>query len=460
MCSSSSYSSVSASFQSQATLPVPFSSQLEDIDKAVISYKRQYARQLMNRNSSSSFRPQQQQSMKKYIQKEKKIYDQNLVIQKHLNAYLGIKDDEIVHFLDDFLDTLVYCLSIGAFRNFGFAKYCFDSFVFKDDEYNTFITASFLMNGEYEKELYLNERMLLDKLFLISDDNLIKLTKFNEIKNIVAYLCILKEKKHIFEMLDKPELTKYSKILIHEFRKPNYFEIEFEREIMGWSYKPIYTNHKKVYNQARIYENIFEQKLDKEELEIIYGLEVYGNTIKDYSRIENFDQYIFDNYELQQKYNDKSEIFTDIRCLKYAYVNNENMDLVASKLLNMNPNKYEDILEKHDPFIIHINSTYDIKIFTEIEAKYIWGMVYSNTLNRIKIDKDILIKFGYVEYSCFEAALFSGYATNEKRFEEAYNKTKKCIKILDVINKKYVEEEMSAPEKTNVKLVLPEFISF
>ncbi|CCE89075.1 Piso0_001880 [Millerozyma farinosa CBS 7064] len=198
--------------------------------------------------------------------------------------------------------------------------------------------------------------------------------------------------------------------------------------------------------------------LDSNEINETYFMKNL-NTRMNYDTLYGIEEY---DYECETivKYRkfSRKEIVDNYDIAKCCFENGDISNLVISKLLACNPDKYSYLFGKYKPFLIYTRTAplYKYSTFSDVKI-----LKYSY-LNSIYIDIlheaiDILVsensmrihfietdKIDIPEYTLYKLAVKYRVKEVEDRIMKLYlENNKKFIKILDMENEKYVYEEIS-----------------
>lgn len=372
-------------------------------------------------------------------------YDPEEIVGLHIDLFYGKIREVDNNTMDDFYDTLRYCIIQGCYRNFDFAKYCEKNYILGDDEYITTIKTNYLLNGENTDTEKLDLYKVLPRLYNIKEENLEKLTKHENLNEITVYLTTLYKNEELFNRIKEPRLYNHTKILIQYYDCPNYLNEKFEKfKSKRIKFFPIYIDTEYSANDV-LYIDIFAQRINYDNVFSVY-CETEEGPLINLTKIKNLEMYILDETDLQEKYTNKLQIIDNIKCAKYAQKEKKYKNLYCSMMLYIDPDHAYNVIEEDKPFIMYINKKYDPRwLRSYLGDGIIWSVIYSIAKSNIIIDSSCLEyieKMGYIEYNCYVACVQTKHFVNLNTLRSLYEKYKKCYKILDFENQKYIKEEV------------------
>nr|WOF72293.1 putative immunity function [Saccharomycopsis crataegensis] len=383
------------------------------------------------------------------IYKERtKTFNKEKILQLHINCYFGEKENvekEInINLIKNFKETLCYCLSEGIKRNFEFAEYCNKNFYFENNEYKNSLTISYILNGKWDDNLVLDINEIICELYKIKKEKILELIKIEALKDLLAYLCILKEEKEIFKLIKNPKMIWQTEILVKCLNLPNYFDngIVYD-EAINFSWLPIKF---KEYNNDELYTEIFEKKINYNNLREINFYKKSDN-LTDLTNIKSIEKYIMYNEIKTNKKITENGIKNDVRIAKIAKRENVYLNEHCSKFCSIDEEIMEDIIINVKPFLIYLNIGYSLKYIKNYDEKYKWLIIYTNILSDVIIKKNLIENEQFVEYNCLKAAYMVCRKTNIKRLNILLEKTKKCYKLFDIDKSEFLNEK----EKVNIE---------
>lgn len=170
---------------------------------------------------------------------------------------------------------------------------------------------------------------------------------------------------------------------------------------------------------------------------------------KNLNTIMNIDE----NYEIEEedfenetiikyrKFN-KNEIINNYDIAKCCFEHGDVSNLVLSKLITCNPNKYEYLLEKYNPFLLYTRNK--IKSMCLRNGYFNLNICYINILNNaIGVEDKVTGCINVPEFNLYKLAKkYRNKQTIDKIMELYHKNDNKLIKILDIENERYVYEEI------------------
>lgn len=374
-----------------------------------------------------------------YEQKAKrmKFYAVNDVMSMHKYAYYGetiafkrmAKDNDVI---DDFINTIYYCINEGCKRNFSFAEYIHKNFKFLNLDYKKSITATYLKKGIFETNLYIDQYDY-GLYGEFPKKSLDKLINHEEIHDILAYVITLNGWSEYVNKIKKKEEYHIEQI-VNELKFDNLFNVK--EEVLGITpcfFIPIKTNYT-LKEQFDV--EIFRYNTDKDENYFIENIE------QEFLNVYNYAQYE-EKYMLEEKELNEYNIYKDVRFAIQAYTKNIFLNECISKFVEVNPIQSIDIVKKHKPFL-KLNGTFDdrkvIDEYEKIDKNYKYNILYTYIIYYAFDFKMMHYLDEFIEYSLIEAIIDSCNLVAFVLLERQYNKNKKCYKILDIENSKYLEK--------------------
>lgn len=390
------------------------------------------------------------------IYKEDEIeYDVEKTLNMHIYAYFG-ELEQFKKFLDEtlikeFKETLRYCITKGCLRNKEFMLFCESNFYFKDEEYNKFLKIAKIIHGELKEKDELKENLTVNQhTYDINDKNLKKICEIGKFNFLSEYLCTLANNKKLFEEIQnrRPEPKDYTDSIILYYGLEN---LHNGQKIHGnfkygirWFPIDIKKYGKFTDESYKFTEEIFEQELSIKNLREIYGDYIEGKySILEMSNIKNLPNYIYLEKDIPtDKEINEYNILNDIRVCKKAEKIKKWENIAKCKLFLM----FDDLdIIKNNMFLEWIYSPYNKELIPYVTEQQKWSMIYSLTLSYLRI-KNFIQEFDYIEISVLQASYEAGNRINIMELMKKYEEKKKCYKILDLKNKKYIKKEVGPDE--------------
>nr|WOL75522.1 putative immunity function [Saccharomycopsis selenospora] len=360
------------------------------------------------------------------------------VLKFHVHAYYGelelFKNYVSSEIISNFLETSCYCISEGCKKNFDFAKFCKNNISFLNKNYYNSIAIGYILAGEWEDDIILDIN-IINNLYKISDISLSKICLVDKLKDIAAYLCILKQKENLFNTINSPEMMPLVYTLTKNMKLKNYFtnSYEFDPVLSNWFPLSITTVNEDMFDVR-----VFENKLYYDNLIKVYGLKFEIMSITDLSNIKGFEKYIYYNDSLiTDKIVNRNNIIEDIRVCRKAKINHEFDNLVKCRLLLLFQTRdfvYDNM------FFEYINKCYSPELIPYVSEHQKWGIIYSIIKSHIFLKLN-LNNFDYIEYNCLLAAYETCSLRNIRVFNRKLKEGYKCYKMIDFDNCKYIDKE-------------------
>lgn len=379
-----------------------------------------------------------------YSEEEVK-FDKNKILNVHINAYFGetekFKNEIKKEIIVNFKETIVYCMINGCTLNYSFFRFCLENIKINDEEYQNTLTICSILNGEWHENLKINEIDITRKLFKISEENLEKICKIEELKDIAAYLCTLKRNKKLFDELNNPNMLNSTRSLIENYNFDNYFENSHYKfnPMIGIKWFPISFKYNDMEDDY-FDEDIFENKLTLDNLAKIYGDFNGYISIKYISRIVNIEKYIYSNLDLEtEKEINEKNIIEDIRVCKKAENIEEWKNIATCKIFTVfNSEAYiED-----NTYLKYINIPYNENCVDFVNEHQKWSIVYSLAKSNQFIRKYI-DKIGYIEVNIIKAAYETCNVKNINMLKRKITQENvEVYRLIDMQNNKYIDKEL------------------
>lgn len=387
-------------------------------------------------------------------------FDKNKVLNVHINAYFGelenFKNEINKDIIVNFKETIIYCIINGCTLNYKFFKFCLENIKIKDEEYQNTLAICSILNGEWYKELKIDEIAITKHLFKISEEKLEKICNIEELRDIAAYLCTLKRNKKLFEKLDNPKMLNSTRSLIENYNFDNYFKnshYKFNPKL-GIKWFPIDFKYNDIKDDY-FNEDIFEKRLTLENLMKIYGDFDGYISIKYISRIVNIEKYIYLNLDLEinKEINEKN-ILEDIRVCKKAEDEEQWKNIVECKLFTVF-NSEAFINDK--TYLKYIRIPYNEDCIDFVNEHQKWSIIYSLTKSN-KFIRKYIDKLEYIELNIIKASYETCNVKNIKMLKRKITQENiKVYQLIDVENNKYINKRLIEDidfDKYEMKLVI------
>lgn len=355
----------------------------------------------------------------KQVSKPVIAYDFSNIIVFHKYAYYGhlklFKNFATKDLIDNYFESIYYCIDYGCKRNFEFAEYILKNVEFVDIKYKMSITATYIRNGKYDPDLYI-DKFNYSLYKNISKQTILPLVKHKELHNILKFISVLNS----FDL--EVECTYLYPIdrLKYNYNLPDNSQSKKISDFSGFILSfPKYT----------------DEDLDPYMFKVPPG---------DYKNICNIERellkvYLDTGHKEDKKLSPINEvnIMNDVRFAIEAYSLNKYMDTCLSKFIFIAPKQALKLVKKYKPFLEFGNTVYDYKYldkYIEINPLYRHNFIYNDIMYHHFNFKQYLgeeLDYCYIE-ACIKSCNFSTLL-----FFKLQNR--KFYKKVDYRNNKYID---------------------
>lgn len=356
------------------------------------------------------------QSVKKF-----KAYSFSDIISFHKYAYYGdleaFKNFISKELIEEYFESIYYCINYGCKRNFEFAEYILNNIEFVDIKYKMSITATYIRNGKYDSKLFL-DKFDYSQYRNIFKKNIIELIKYKKLHNILKFISVLNSFDLDIECTDLLPINK----LKHFYNLPD-----------NSQYKKL-TDHSNFV--------ILTRKYNKENLDPYSFSDPPG----DYKNICNIERELLRVY-LEKGYKEFKElsplndinIMNDIRFAIEAYSKNILIDFCLSKFVLVSPLSSIELVKQYNPFLVFGNACYEfdfVNEYIQINPLYRHSFIYSAIMYHYFDFRPYLGE--YIDYCYIDACIKS---CNYSALMLLKLSGKKCYNKLDFEKNKFINND-------------------
>nr|WOL75521.1 putative immunity function [Saccharomycopsis selenospora] len=403
-----------------------------------------------------------------YEESPSKSFDKLQVLKFHVHAYYGelelFKNYVSSEIISNFLETSCYCISEGCKKNFDFAKFCKNNISFLNKDYYNSIAIGYILAGEWEDDIILDVDIISPYLYNISNINLSKICVISQLRDLSAYLCILKQNKGLFDTIINPSILNITKLLLENFKLDNYFkevinfnpnlsicdlneisdfdssdtpELLFVRKLKNlW-----FPKHYKldfIFCETDFNYDMFGHSITFDSLEYAYGPQDMRESILELTNIRCFEKFIYYNeFVFTDKEVNKHNIIEDVRVCRKAQKEGKYINLVKCKSFLLT-GVYDDLSD--NTFLSFINDPYDYRLIPYVSEHHKWSIIYSIVKCNFYVS-NILDDFDYIEYNSVIIAIKVGNTHFNNLFKYKFNEGYKCYKMIDYDNELYFDKQ-------------------
>ncbi|KAI3406873.1 hypothetical protein KGF56_000165 [Candida oxycetoniae] len=356
-----------------------------------------------------------------------------LAFYGYIEFFDTFEDREYVDSLEN--DVLISSMINGCYANFEFNKRCFK--LKYTEEHKDIMNGIMISRNDSESEYYNSE-----KLFYDFNYPFIRYALLGVHRSDLIYLSIIFDWRYVYEdyMVKYGDLTCYSLALyvgneyyikdLHKRCKDSYNSYEHDDRF----FRHLNTNNLRIMSNKFPKYSQFDDIPDYiEESDFI---DIATNV--DTSNVTNYD--IVNNFDLAYK----------------LYKEGNTCNIVLSKIICMNPTKFENLFKKYKPFIIFTRNQFDTRCmsrYSEIEPRVKYNILYNNIISLTihgstkTIESDIDIP----EYNLYVLSVKMRQHNLVHKILELYKKEGYLIKIMDLDNEKYIDPPLLIKELPIVK---------
>lgn len=316
------------------------------------------------------------------------------MISFHKHAYYGytqiFKNFATKELIDDYFESIYYCINYGCKRNFEFAEYILNNIEFVDIKYKMSITATYIRNGKYDSRLYL-DKFNYSLYKNIYKEDILELLQYKELYNILKFISVLNSFDLEVECTDSYPIDR----LKYNYNLPDNSQSKKISDFSGFILE--------------------KQKYTDEDLDPY----LFRTPPGDYKNICNIERELLQIYlDIEQKEvkelspMNEINIMNDVRFAIGAYSQDIYIDTCLSKFTLIGPKQALELVKKHKPFLKFGNTVYDYKYlekYMEINPLYRHNFIYSDIMYHHFNFKPYLgeeLDYCYIE-ACIKSCNFS-----------------------------------------------------